>query len=147
MDDLSKYRVHPEHLRLRMETVKPIVDDVMAVDWISNCASVSPMPGSGSAMRVAFLKLKDSLNENEKVEVLEVVEGIGGQFEMVQQFSSGENFSHDRAKGYTIASIAVLPGLGDLEALDSLIEHVHKPKVKDLIETELVVHYVCPPSM
>ncbi|GKB90541.1 stress-response A/B barrel domain-containing protein UP3-like protein [Tanacetum coccineum] len=25
MDDLRKYRVHPEHLRLRMETMRPIV--------------------------------------------------------------------------------------------------------------------------
>ncbi|GKE48029.1 stress-response A/B barrel domain-containing protein UP3-like protein [Tanacetum coccineum] len=147
MDDLSKYRLHPEHLRLRMETVKPIVDDVMAVDWISTCGNGSVSPKPGSAMRVALLKLKDSLNENERGEVLELVGGIRDQFEMIQQYSSGENFSHDRAKGYTIASIAVLPGLDDLEAMDSLIDHVYKPKVKDLIETELVVHYVCPPSM
>ncbi|GJS14890.1 hypothetical protein Tco_0409362 [Tanacetum coccineum] len=62
MDDLMKYRVYPEHLRLRMETVKPIIDDVMVVDWIFNCASVSPNPGS--AMRVAFLKLKLYFNSN-----------------------------------------------------------------------------------
>nr|GEU64123.1 hypothetical protein [Tanacetum cinerariifolium] len=41
IDDLRMYnRVHPERLRLRMENVRPIVDDVMAVDWISNCATV-----------------------------------------------------------------------------------------------------------
>nr|GEX37722.1 hypothetical protein [Tanacetum cinerariifolium] len=41
MDDLRMYnRVHPERLRLRMKNVRPIVDDVMAVDWISNCATV-----------------------------------------------------------------------------------------------------------
>ncbi|GJZ89941.1 stress-response A/B barrel domain-containing protein UP3-like protein [Tanacetum coccineum] len=79
MDDLMKYRVYPEHLRLRMETVKPIIDDVMVVDWIFNCASVSPNPGS--AMRVAFLKLK---SKNEKDEVLEVVGGIRDQLEMIQ---------------------------------------------------------------
>ncbi|GKB53710.1 stress-response A/B barrel domain-containing protein UP3-like protein [Tanacetum coccineum] len=68
MCDLRKYRIHPEHLRLRMETVKPIVNGLMAVDWISNCGSVSPKPGS--AMRVVFSKLK---NENENAEILELV--------------------------------------------------------------------------
>ena len=37
VDDLRKYRVDPERVRLRMEDVKPIIDDLMAVDWISNC--------------------------------------------------------------------------------------------------------------
>ncbi|GKG52147.1 stress-response A/B barrel domain-containing protein UP3-like protein, partial [Tanacetum coccineum] len=40
MDDLRKYKVHSEHLHLRIETVRHIIDDVMSVDWISNCASV-----------------------------------------------------------------------------------------------------------
>lgn len=93
MDYLRQYRVDHEHVGLRMENVKPIIDDVMAVDWISN--STKP----GSAMRVAFLKLKDSLSENEKAEVLELVGGIRGQFEMIEQFSSGDKFSHNRAKG------------------------------------------------
>ncbi|PWA95539.1 Dimeric alpha-beta barrel [Artemisia annua] len=90
MDDLRKYRVHHEHVRLRTETVKPILDEVMAVDWISNCGS-----------------------------------------------------------GYTIASIAGFPGPDDLEALDSNEEliNLHKAKAKDLIESELVVDYVCPPAM
>ncbi|GJR13680.1 hypothetical protein Tco_0796332 [Tanacetum coccineum] len=91
MDDLRKYKVHPEHLHLRMET--------------------------------------DSLNENEKAEVLELVGGTRYQFEMIQHFSCGENFSHDRVKVYTVASIDVLPRLEDLEALDSLI---NQAKVKDL---------------
>ncbi|GKG16392.1 hypothetical protein Tco_0358715 [Tanacetum coccineum] len=70
---------YQKNLRLMMETIKPIIDDVMVVDWIFNYASVSPNPGS--AMRVAFLKLK---SKNEKDEVLEVVGGIRDQLEMIQ---------------------------------------------------------------
>ncbi|KAI3714512.1 hypothetical protein L6452_21467 [Arctium lappa] len=144
-DDLREYGVHPQHVKVVTENVKPIVDDLMAVDWISNGGSVSPKPGS--AMRVSFLKLKENFGENEKARVLEVIGGIKDQFQAIEQLSFGENFSHDRAKGYTIASIAVLPGPADLEALDSNAElaNLQKEKVKDLIESVVVVDYVIPP--
>ncbi|CAI9286137.1 unnamed protein product [Lactuca saligna] len=143
-EDLREYAVHPEHVRVVNEN-KPIIDDVMAVDWMSNGASVSPKPGS--AMRVTFLKLKENLGEIEKARVLEVIGGIKDQFQSIEQLSLGENFSHDRAKGYTIASIAVLPGAADLEALDSNAELVklQKEKVRDSIESVVVVDYVIPP--
>ncbi|KAI3666774.1 hypothetical protein L6452_41811 [Arctium lappa] len=85
--------------------------------------------------------------ENEKARVLEVIGGIKDQFQAIEQLSFGENFSHDRAKGYTIASIAVLPGPADLEALDSNAElaNLQKEKVKDLIESVVVVDYVIRP--
>ncbi|KAI3765436.1 hypothetical protein L2E82_15469 [Cichorium intybus] len=120
-EDLREYAVHPEHVRVVTENIKPIVDDIMAVDWMSDDASVSSK--LGSAMRVTFLKLKENLGENEKARVLEVIGGIKDQFQSIDQLSSlGENFSHDRAKGYTIASIVVLHVPADLEALDSNVE-------------------------
>ncbi|KAI3775610.1 hypothetical protein L1987_50190 [Smallanthus sonchifolius] len=144
-DHLQEYAAHPEHVRVVTENIKPIIDDIMAVDWISTGASVSPKPGS--AMRVTFLKLKEDLGENEKSRVLEVIGGIKDEFPAIEQLSVGENFSHDRAKGYTIASVAVLAGPADLEALDSNAELVklQKEKVKDSIESVLVVDYVIPP--
>lgn len=143
--DLQNYAVHPEHVRVVTENIRPIIDDIMAVDWLSTEASIVPKPGS--AMRVSFLKLKENLGENEKARVLEVIGEIKDQFPAIQELSVGENFSHDRAKGYTIASVAVLPGSGDLEAFDSNEEIVklQKEKVKDLIESVVVVDYVIPP--
>ncbi|KAM0018237.1 putative stress-response A/B barrel domain-containing protein HS1/DABB1 [Helianthus debilis subsp. tardiflorus] len=144
-DDLQQYAVHPEHVRVVTENIKPIIDDIMAVDWMSNSASsVSLKPGS--AMRVTFVKLKENLGENEKSRVLEVIGGMKDEFPRIEELSVGENFS-DRAKGYTIASVAVLGGPADLEALDSNAELVqlHKEKVKDLIESVVVVDYVIPP--
>ncbi|KAI7742396.1 hypothetical protein M8C21_018597, partial [Ambrosia artemisiifolia] len=139
-DLLKEYAAHPEHVRVVTENVKPIVDDLMAVDWMSDSA-VSPKPGS--AMRVTFLKLKENLGEDEKCRVLEVIGGIKDHFPAIEQLSVGENFSHDRAKGYTLASVAVLAGPADLEALDSNAELVklQKEKVKDSIESVVVVDY------
>ncbi|KAL8234817.1 hypothetical protein R6Q59_020917 [Mikania micrantha] len=144
-DDLRDYSAHPEHVRVVTENVKPIMDDIMAVDWISTGAGDSPKPGS--AMRVTFLKLKENLEEIERSRIMEVIGGIKDQFPVIEQLSVGENFSHDRAKGYTIASVAVLPGAADLEALDSNVEIVkmQKEKVKDSIESVVVVDYVIPP--
>ncbi|KAK9071201.1 hypothetical protein SSX86_009769 [Deinandra increscens subsp. villosa] len=142
-NDLNEYAAHPEHVRVVTENIKPIIDDLMAVDWLSD-GVISPKPGS--AMRVTFLKLKENLGENERSRVLEVIGGIKDQFPAIEQLSVGENFSHERAKGYTIASVAVLPGPADLEALDSNPELVklQKEKVKDSIESVVVVDYVIP---
>ncbi|CAI9301845.1 unnamed protein product [Lactuca saligna] len=143
-EDLLEYVVHPKHVRIVKEN-KPIIDNVMAVIWMFNSASVSLKPGS--AMRVTFLKLKGNLGENEKARVLEVIGGIKDQFQAIEQLSLGENFSHERAKGFTIASIAVLPGQTNLEALDSNSEGVnlHEEKVGDSIESVVVVDYLIPP--
>ncbi|XP_023744292.1 stress-response A/B barrel domain-containing protein UP3, partial [Lactuca sativa] len=142
-EDLREYAVHPEHVHVVNEN-KLIIDDVMPIDWMSNGASVSPKPGS--AMRVTFLKLKENLGENEKARVLEVIGGIKDQFQAIEQLSLGKNFSHERAKGFTIASIAVLPRQADLEALDSNSEIVNsqKEKVGDSIESVVVVDYLIP---
>ncbi|KAL4589433.1 hypothetical protein LXL04_002340 [Taraxacum kok-saghyz] len=146
-DDLRAYAVHPEHVRVVNEN-KPILDDVMAVDWMSNAgSSISPKPGS--AMRVTILKLKENLGEDGKARVLEVIGGIKDEFQAIEEVSMGENFSHDRAKGYTIASIVVLPGQADLEAVDSNSELVNlqKEKIGDSIESTVVVDYVIPPPL
>nr|KAJ0218221.1 hypothetical protein LSAT_V11C300104110 [Lactuca sativa] len=143
-EDLREYVVHHEHIRIVNEN-KPIIDDVMAVDWMSNGASVSLKPGS--AMRVTFLKLKGNLGENEKARVLEVIGGIKDQFQAIEQLSLGENFSHERVKGFTIASIVVLLGQADLAALDSNLEGVNSQEEKagDSIERVVVVDYLTPP--
>ncbi|XP_071714109.1 stress-response A/B barrel domain-containing protein UP3-like [Rutidosis leptorrhynchoides] len=134
-EHLRQYAVHPEHVRVVTEG-KSIIDDVMAVDWMSNNASVSPKPGT--AMRVRFYKLIENLGEIEKTRVLE---GIRNQVESIEELSFGESFTHDRAKGYTIASIAVFPDPADLD-LNS--DELLKEEVKDSIESVLVVDYVIP---
>lgn len=118
----------------------------MAVDWVANDLSGPVAPPPGSAMRVTFLKLKEGLGESEKARVLDVIGGIKGVFPVIDQISFGENFSMGRAKGFSIGSIAVLPGLSELEAMDSDSEraNLEKDKARDLIESVIVLDYVVP---
>ncbi|KAL6274417.1 hypothetical protein ACE6H2_025109 [Prunus campanulata] len=143
-DDLSTYTVHPNHLSVVKDSVLPICDDVMAVDWVLDDVQGPVAPPPGSAIRLTFLKLKENLGEESKSEILDVIKGIKGKFAEINQISAGENFSPARAKGYSIASLAVLPGVSELEGLDSKQElaNVEKDKVREHLESVIVLDYV-----
>ncbi|KAH7854106.1 hypothetical protein Vadar_010162 [Vaccinium darrowii] len=144
--DLDAYLTHPSHVAVVTNYVKPIGDDIMVVDWVANDLSGPVATPPGSAMRVTFLKLKEGLGENDKARVLDVIGGIKRVFPVIDQISCGENFSMGRAKGFSIGSIAVLPGLSELEAMDSESEraNLEKDKVRDSIESVIVLDYVVP---
>ncbi|KAK3011581.1 hypothetical protein RJ639_012227 [Escallonia herrerae] len=144
-EDLNAYTVHPSHVTVVKESIRPIIDDIMAVDWVSNDFNGPISPPANSAMRVSFLKLKDEKDENAKAEILGVVGEMDG-YGSIEQLSYGENFSPDRAKGYSIGSIAVFAGLSELDALDSDADFVRsrKEKVRDSLESALVLDYVVP---
>lgn len=86
------------------------------------------------------------MDTEKKREILGVIGGIKDIFPSIDQISFGENFSPARAKGFSIASIAILPGLSELEALDSNSELVNlqKDKVRDLLDSVIVLDYVIP---
>lgn len=112
------------------EFIKPIIDDIMAVDWVSDLET-----HVGSAMRVMFFKLSD---EEQKDEIFKLLAGLKDKFEVVDGVSFGENFSPKRAKGFGIGSLAVVK---ELEGLDLELE---KEKVGGLIESVLVLDYAVP---
>lgn len=144
-DDLASYSSHPSHLDVVKASVLPICDDVMAVDWIAHLdGAISPR--SNAAMRLTLLKLKESAGDDGKGEVFSVVGGIRNGFPEIEQMSFGDNFSPARAKGFSIGSIAVFPGLKEMDGLDEKGEmvEVHKAKVRDLLEDVIVVDYVIP---
>ncbi|KAL3505530.1 hypothetical protein ACH5RR_035371 [Cinchona calisaya] len=78
--DLDTYSAHLDHVVIVIEYVRPIVKDVMAIDWISSGASLISVP-LGSAMRVALLKLKEDLGENEKNEGVNELEALDLELE------------------------------------------------------------------
>ncbi|XP_024181453.1 stress-response A/B barrel domain-containing protein UP3 [Rosa chinensis] len=145
-DDLAAYNVHPGHLSVVKESVLPICDDVMAVDWVADGLTGPVGPSPGSAIRVTFLKLKEELGESAKGEILEVIKGIKGKFGEVGQISVGENFSPARAKGFSIASVAVFEGVSQMEAVDSKEElaKLEKDKVREYLDSVIVLDYVVP---
>ncbi|KAK7265419.1 hypothetical protein RJT34_33039 [Clitoria ternatea] len=143
--DLEAYSAHPSHVTVVKGNVLPIIDDIMAVDWIADDLSAHLVPPQGSAIRVSFLKLKDDAPRDQ---VLGVVRELPQSFKQITQLSCGENFSPARAKGFSIASLAVFPGPSELEAVDSNEEllNYQKDKVRDHIESVVCVDYVVPPS-
>ncbi|XP_071911192.1 stress-response A/B barrel domain-containing protein UP3-like [Coffea arabica] len=145
--DLDAYSAHPDHVAVVTNYVKPIIDDNMAVDWVASGAGAVKIP-PGSAMRVTFLKLKEGSGEDERNEVLAVIGGIKEKFPGIEQLSFGENFSPGRAKGFSIASIAVFKGVNELEGLDAESEAANKQKdlVRDKVDGVVVLDYVVPSS-
>ncbi|XP_062091123.1 stress-response A/B barrel domain-containing protein UP3-like [Humulus lupulus] len=143
-EDLNAYSQHPNHISVVKESVLPICEDIMAVDWVAEDLQGPVSPSPGSALRVTFLKLKENLGEEKKSEILGVIKGIKNSFGQIAQLTCGENFSPGRAKGYSIASIAVFPGPSELEAVDSNEELVRlqKEKVKEHLESVVVVDYL-----
>lgn len=118
----------------------------MAVDWVADQTPAPLAPPPGSAFRITFTKLKENLGEEAKNEVLGVMKELKEKFGGIEQLTCGENFSPARAKGFSIASIAVFKGVKEMEEADSYEEFVNsqKQKVKDYIESAMAVDYVVP---
>ncbi|XP_073034384.1 stress-response A/B barrel domain-containing protein UP3 [Primulina eburnea] len=141
--DLSSYSDHPTHLSVVGNYVKPVVDDVMAVDWVAEDFSGPITAPPGSALRLTLLKLKEDAGERGKNEVLKVLRGIKEKFPSIEQLTVGENFSPGRNKGFSICSIGVFKGMDELEGLDSESERANeeKDKVREFLDEVLVLDF------
>ncbi|CAI9766589.1 unnamed protein product [Fraxinus pennsylvanica] len=140
--DLRSYADHPAHIRVVTSYGRAIVDDIMAVDWLSDDVTGSIIVPTGSAMRVTFLKLKEGVEESGKNEILGMVKRIKEQFPSIKQLTVGENFSPGRDKGFSIGSIAVFAGMTDLEDLD--LESGLANEQKEFLDGTLVLDFVVP---
>lgn len=145
-DDLAAYSAHPSHMGVVKESVLPICDDIMAVDWVADRVPEALVPPPGSAVKVSFLKLKEGLGDGAKGEVIGVIEGIKDGFSKIEQVTCGENFSPARAKGFSIASLAVFKSVEEMEAAVADEEAVNsrKEKVREYLDGVIVVDYVIP---
>lgn len=146
-EDLSIYSAHPAHMNVVKQFVLPICDDIMAVDWVADALKGPVVAPPGSALRLTLLKLKENLGEEVKSEILEVIAGLREKLGPNVQLTVGENFSPARAKGFSIASIAIFPGPNELEAAasDQEMVELQKEKVREYLESVIVVDYVVPP--
>ncbi|KAL5572394.1 hypothetical protein UlMin_021991 [Ulmus minor] len=134
--DLVAYAVHPRHQSAVKENAN-LVDDIMAVDWISNDLPGPVSLPPGSAMRVSLLKLKEDLGEEAKSEILERIRGIREESEGLSQYSFGENFSPERAKGFSMAFLEVFSSQKEMEAVDLK----HEDKFKDYLDSFVELSY------
>ncbi|CAN1346023.1 Stress-response A/B barrel domain-containing protein UP3 [Linum perenne] len=143
-ENLKAYAVHPSHVSAVKDCVLPACEDIMAVDWIARDLRGPVVPSAGSAVRLTLLKLKENLGAEAKDEIIGVIGGVKDKFGEIEQLSVGENFSPARAKGYSIASLAVFPGASEIESVDSKGELVNsdKDKVREHLESVIVLDYV-----
>ncbi|KAK8679382.1 hypothetical protein V6N13_144835 [Hibiscus sabdariffa] len=146
-EDLNAYAVHPDHQRVVKENVVPICDDIMAVDWVADNDPTPLSPPPGSAIKVTFLKLKENVPNEVQGEILGEIKGIKEGISGVQQITCGENFSA-RAKGFSLASVAVFAGVEEMEAAVGREEYVNlqKQNVRDNLDGVIVVDYAVPTS-
>uniref|UniRef100_A0A7C8YUL9 Stress-response A/B barrel domain-containing protein n=2 Tax=Opuntia streptacantha TaxID=393608 RepID=A0A7C8YUL9_OPUST len=146
-DDLDVYMSQPAHVGLVQSTILRICDDLMVVDWVAPGIPIALGPKPGSAIRVQFVRLKEGLGELEKGEVLEVIGGLKDKVNGIEEFNFGESFSPAYARGFSIAWMEVFPGVSMLDSVRDSVEIVmENDKVKDYVETFLVVDYVLPSS-
>ncbi|KAK1303004.1 hypothetical protein QJS10_CPB12g01758 [Acorus calamus] len=138
---LADYSAHPDHLSVVRESVLPIVDDIMAVDWVADLPpAVAALP-PGSAVRVTFVKPKEGGDD----EIVRVSGGIDVSGRPIEQVSFGRNFSPGRAKGFTVAFMSVFRGTEEMDAVEGMAEvEAVKERVRPLIEDLIIVDFVVP---
>ncbi|KAF3439662.1 hypothetical protein FNV43_RR17940 [Rhamnella rubrinervis] len=145
-DDLDAYTVHPNHVSVTKENVG-LLDDIMAVDWVADDLRGPVVVLEGSALRFTILKLKEGSRDEAKSEILEAIVGMEDKIgEKTTQFTSGVNFSPGRAKGFSMAFLAVFKSQSELEAEDLVEMWANfEQKLNDYLETLIVLDYVVPP--
>lgn len=145
--DLDAYTVHPTHVSVTKDNAR-LVDDIMAVDWVADDLRGPVVLPPGSALRFTLLKLKEGLGEEAKSEILEAVMGLEDQIgEKTSQFTSGANISPGRAKGFSMAFLAVFKSESELDAADSTGEWANfEHKLVDYLEALIVLDYALLPS-
>ncbi|KAF2554444.1 hypothetical protein F2Q68_00016062 [Brassica cretica] len=139
-EDLNAYVAHPVHLRA-VEEWMPIWEDVMAFDYIADIVPGSLTPPPRSVGKITLLKVKENLSDEAKTEIMEVIKEKSAGADQIT-VGLGQTFSPVNAKGFSIASVAYLKGLGETEALQDLV----KEKVGDYVDGIIVVEFVVPLS-
>ncbi|KAL4626798.1 hypothetical protein ACB092_05G123100 [Castanea dentata] len=150
--DLKAYTIHPRHDSAVKDHGLLIVEDVMAFDWVAPDLHLAVTPKPGSAIRVSFFKLKEEEEGKDvkKSDILGVLKEmkdglLSGQQKQISELSYGENFSPERSRGYSLAYLAVFPGHRELEDSNEELGKL-KHKVKDFVESEVVVDFLIPSS-
>ncbi|KAL0011050.1 hypothetical protein SO802_006158 [Lithocarpus litseifolius] len=153
--DLKAYTIHPRHDSAVKDHGLPIVEDIMAFDWVAPDLhlAVTPKPKPRSTIRVSFFKLKEEEEGKDvkKSEILGVLKEtkdglLLGQQKQISELSYGENFSPERSRGYSLAYLAVFPGQKELEDLNEELGKL-KDKFKNFVESEVVVDFLIPSSV
>lgn len=108
----------------------------MILDWFADRDPHPLNPPPGSGIRFKFLKLKPGVADGVKGEILEGIKGG-------ESANCGENFAEGATKGFSICSIAVFPGVAEMEAAE--LKEEEEEKVRDYADDVIEVDFVVPP--
>ncbi|KAK6147641.1 hypothetical protein DH2020_018553 [Rehmannia glutinosa] len=137
--DLNSYSENPNHVSVVANYVKPVVDDVMAVDWVAGDFSNPPVVSPGSAIRLTILKLKEGTGESCKSEVLGILKGVEEKSPPIKQLTVGR-ISRRGGQGFLDLLDCGFQGLKELEAMDTESELSNEQK--DKVDGVVVLDYV-----
>lgn len=117
-DALHQYSVSPEHVAVVADFVRPIINDIAAVDWEVDEA-VAPPPHS--LYQTAMVQWKDGLSQEAMAAVAASLKEAARDVAGVLSITVGENFSPARAKSFTWGFAAFF---ADEAARSSFWQHV-----------------------
>ncbi|XP_024540804.1 stress-response A/B barrel domain-containing protein UP3-like [Selaginella moellendorffii] len=121
---LSAYSAHPSHVSVVEKFVKPIAEDILAMDWEARVAA--PLETGFGAKRVVACKLKDDPEKNRG----KLVDRLAGK----TPASAGVNFSPGRAKGFNFGILSLVGSVDELENPEILEGSLgSNPQVESLI--------------
>lgn len=104
----------------------------MVVDWIADEFAGPVIVPPGSALRVTILKLKDEEGGRRGG-----VEYLKEKLDSIEEATAGENFSPERAKGFSICSMAVFRGEEELGS--ALLSSEMERKVEEMVMLDFTV--------
>eukprot|EP00897_Mesotaenium_endlicherianum_P003465 jgi/Mesen1/3146/ME000184S02216 len=143
---LQAYSDSPEHTKV-VEDLKPILDDICAVDWETDSES----PASESNIGVVHSVMMKLGEEVEEGQIKEMVDGLTRQVGVIKglkQVSLGESYAPARAKGFTWGFVATFATTDDLDvyAMDEDHLNVMRLSVFPLVENYTSVDFITGPA-
>ncbi|KAJ7524065.1 hypothetical protein O6H91_18G076000 [Diphasiastrum complanatum] len=136
---LDAYTISSAHVSVVENNVKPIIDGLLAVDW--EASPSPPVEEDFGVLRIALLKLKEGLTEEDVTGILGTFNSYPSTFPSVVQVSAGPNFSPVRAQGFNYGYLAQFKSVKELEELTANPDHVAlmESKVNPHVESFILV--------
>eukprot|EP00850_Spirogloea_muscicola_P020526 SM000219S06671 [mRNA] locus=s219:75188:78808:+ [translate_table: standard] len=110
--DLDAYAVHPEHVAVVRDLVKPIAEDMVTSDFYTQLQE-GPVQEGVEIVHSFITKPKEGVRPEQVQELLSLIRKQDQKYPIIQQVSVGDNFNNERGKGYTIGCASLFSSLSD----------------------------------
>ncbi|GBG67100.1 hypothetical protein CBR_g78881 [Chara braunii] len=143
-ESLKSYAAHPRHVSVVTQYIKPIIEDVMALDWQANLSTAAVDGLGAQVIRFGAIKLKDGVSAEDIARMVDTCQRCEGLLPRVRQFTIGQNFAPERAKGYEWGFLARFGNLQDWMAYVRDIDQcaIMNEVVKPLASSVLIADFM-----